>query len=251
MKLSKSWIVTMKDLSIFRKNRYIFYSLIAMPIIFGIVLPAALLFILPMSIPSNQPELLLETVTITLNLTSGYFVVIAAVLPTIIASYSFVGEKVERSLEPLLATPTTDSELLLGKALASFLPCIVAAYLGAAIFIVLVDVWSFTTLGVFLLPTLYFGLLLGVVTPLTCILSVEANVIISSRVSDIRAAQQLGSLITVPFILIILLTSTTSGLIDPILLALILSGVLALLDVLMFYLSKATFQREEILTKWK
>jgi ABC-2 type transport system permease protein len=241
----------MKDLSIFRKNKYIFYSLIAMPILFGIVLPAILLFVIPMQIPSTQHDALLSTITTTLNLTSGYFVVIAAVLPTIIASYSFVGEKIERSLEPLLATPTTDSELLFGKALASFLPCIAAAYIGAAIFVILVDVWSIATFGVFLLPNLYFGLLLGVVTPLSCILSVEGNVIISSRVNDIRAAQQLGGLIVVPFVLIILLTSTTSGLIDPIVLALILCGVLALLDVVMFYLSKKTFQREEILTKWK
>jgi ABC-2 type transport system permease protein len=251
MKLSKSWIVTMKDLSIFRKNRYIFYSLIAMPVVFGIVLPSLLLFILPMEIPSSQPDLLLKTVTTTINLTSGYFVVIAAVLPTIIASYSFVGEKVERSLEPLLATPTTDSELLLGKALASFLPCIAAAYIGAAIFIVMVDVWSIASFGLVLLPTVYFALLLGVLTPLTCILSVEANVIISSRVNDIRAAQQLGGLVVVPFILIIILASTTAGLIDPVLLALILSGVIGALDLVMFYLSKATFQREEILTKWK
>ena len=251
MNLSKSWIVTMKDLSTFRKNKYIFYSLIAMPIIFGIVFPTILLYFIPMEIPSTQHEVLLSTITNTLNLTSGYFVVIAAVLPTIIASYSFVGEKIERSLEPLLATPTTDSELLFGKALAAFLPCIAAAYIGAAIFIILVDIWSISALGTVLLPNLYFGLLLGVVTPLSCILSVEGNVIISSRVNDIRAAQQLGGLIVVPFVLIILLTSTTSGLIDPILLALILSGVLAMLDVVMFYLSKATFQREEILTKWK
>jgi ABC-type Na+ efflux pump permease subunit len=251
MKLSKSSIVTLKDLSVFRKNKYIFYSLIAMPIVFGIVLPASLLFILPTQVPADQRDLLLSTVTTTLNLSSGYFVVIAAVLPTIIASYSFVGEKVEHSLEPLLATPTTDSELLFGKALASFLPCILASYIGAVIFVIIVDVWSFSSLGVFLLPNLYFGLLLGVITPLTCILSVEGNIIISSRVNDIRAAQQLGGLLVVPFVLIIMLASVLNGVIDPVLLALILGGVLAVADVALFYLSKAIFQREEILTKWK
>ena len=33
-------------------------------------------------------------------------------LPANLASYSMVGEKVERSLEPLLATPASDGEIL-------------------------------------------------------------------------------------------------------------------------------------------
>jgi hypothetical protein len=91
---------------------------------------------------------------------------------------------------------------------------------------------------------------MGVMTPLTCILSVEANVIISSRVSDIRAAQQIGGLIVLPLILLVVLASTSSS-IPNALLALITSGALAIADVALFFLSKATFQREEILTKWK
>ncbi|MDD1771174.1 MAG: pentapeptide repeat-containing protein, partial [Methanomassiliicoccales archaeon] len=35
-----------------------------------------------------------------------FFVLIPSIIPTVIASYSFVGEKLNRSLEPLLATPT-------------------------------------------------------------------------------------------------------------------------------------------------
>ena len=46
MRLWKSWIVTQKDLSVIRKNKYVFYSLIAMPIILGVVLPAVFVFAL-------------------------------------------------------------------------------------------------------------------------------------------------------------------------------------------------------------
>jgi ABC-type Na+ efflux pump permease subunit len=195
--------------------------------------------------------LFLKTATVGINTVSGYFLIIAAILPTIIASYSFVGEKLEKSLEPLLATPTTDSELLFGKGLASFLPCMAATYIGAAIFLVVVDSWSFANFGQFLLPNPYWAIIMGVVTPLGCLLSVEANVIISSRVNDIRAAQQIGGLIILPLILLIILSSTAASIIEPTLLALIVSGALALVDVALFYVSKATFQREEILTKWK
>jgi ABC-2 type transport system permease protein len=91
---------------------------------------------------------------------------------------------------------------------------------------------------------------MGVMTPLVCVLSVEGNVIRSSRANDIRAAQQLGGFVILPIILVMVFATivTTFPLVT---LAMILSGGLALADVAMFYLSKATFQREEILTKWK
>ena len=46
MRLWKSWIVTQKDLSVFKKNKYVLYSLVAMPIIMGVVLPVIFIFAL-------------------------------------------------------------------------------------------------------------------------------------------------------------------------------------------------------------
>jgi ABC-type Na+ efflux pump permease subunit len=250
MRLWKSWIVTTKDLSVFKKNKYILYSLIALPILMGLLVPVILIFSLQAEASSVTQAQLADAATILVNLFTAYFVVIAAVLPTIIASYSFVGEKLEKSLEPLLATPTTDGELLFGKSLAAFIPCVGATYIGALIFVIIIDAWSITNLGGFLVPNLYWAIVMGVVTPLVCVLSVEANVIISSRVNDIRAAQQLGAFVILPIILVMILASTVQTF-PLVTLALILSGGLALADVAMFYISKATFQREEILTKWK
>ena len=124
MRFWKSWIVTQKDLSVFRKNKYIFYSLIAMPLIVGVVLP--LIFIYALEAQASRLHKLnyINAANPIANTASIYFVVIPAILPSIMGSYSFVGEKIEKSLEPLLATPTTDGELLLGKSLAAFVPCI-------------------------------------------------------------------------------------------------------------------------------
>jgi ABC-2 type transport system permease protein len=250
MRFSKSWIVTTKDLSVFKKNKYILYSLVALPILMGLVIPAILIFSLQAESASLTQAQLVDAAMTLVNLFTAYFVIIAAVLPTIIASYSFVGEKLEKSLEPLLATPTTDGELLFGKSLAAFIPCVGATYIGALIFVIIIDAWSAINLGVFLVPSVYWATVMGAVTPLACILSVEANVIISSRVNDIRAAQQLGGLIILPIILVLILATTVQS-IPLVALALILAGGLAVADVAMFYLSKATFKREEILTKWK
>jgi ABC-type transport system involved in multi-copper enzyme maturation permease subunit len=249
MRLSKSWIVTLKDLSVFKKNKYILYSLIAMPIIVGVVLPVIFIFALNAQASLLTKDQLLAAANQIVNLGSMYFVIIPSVLPSIIASYSFVGEKIEKSLEPLLATPTTDGELLLGKSLAAFIPCMAVTLIGEAIFLPIIDYWSYTTIGIFMLPNLYWLIIMGVISPLACIMSVEANVIVSSRVSDIRAAQQIGGLVVLPLIFVVIFASTTSG--TSTLLAISLSGALAVVDIALFYLAKATFQREEILTKWK
>ncbi len=253
MRLWKSWIVTKKDLSVFKKNKYVLYSLIAMPILMGVVLPVIFIFALNTEISSATltDAQISAAVNQIISLSTMYFVLIPAILPSIIASYSFVGEKIEKSLEPLLATPTTDGELLLGKSLAAFIPCMAVTYIGAAISGIITDIWSITTPRVhtFLIPNPYWLLVIGAIAPLACIMSVEANIIVSSKVNDIRAAQQLGGLVVLPLIFVVIFASTSAQVST--LLAIGISVALAIADIGLFYLSKATFQREEILTKWK
>jgi len=249
MRLWKSWIVTLKDLSVFKKNKYIHYSLIAMPVIIGVVLPVIYILALNAEAAQLTSSQLLAATSQVVNVATMYFVLIPAILPSIIASYSFVGEKIEKSLEPLLATPTTDSELLLGKSLAAFIPSIGVTYMGAVISAPIIDYWTYYKLGVFLLPSPYWLLVIGALAPLACILSVEANIIVSSRVNDIRAAQQLGGLVVLPLIFLVIFASVSAQ--TSVLLALMVSVGLVVADVALFSLSKATFQREEILTKWK
>jgi ABC-2 type transport system permease protein len=170
--------------------------------------------------------------------------------PVGIAAYSLIGEKVQKSLEPLLATPTTDEEILAGKSIAAFLPAIGANYIGALIFTVLVDLFTYNILKTLYFPNWDFAIILFLLAPLACILSVGYNVLVSSRSNDVRTAQQLGTLILLPFGAVYLLselkvmTLTTDNM-------LIMAAVLAVIDGIVFYLVKATFQREEILTKWK
>ena len=249
MRLWKSWIVTQKDLSVFKKNKYVLYSLVAMPIIMGVVLPVIFIFALNSQIATLPHAQLLAAANQVVDIATMYLVLIASILPSIIASYSFVGEKIEKSLEPLLATPTTDGELLLGKSLAAFIPCITVTFIGAAISAPIIDYWSYRAIGVILIPNLYWLLVIGVIAPLSCVMSVEANIIVSSKVNDIRAAQQLGGLVVLPLVFIVIFASTSAQLST--LLAVGVSVGLAVADVALFFLSKATFQREEILTKWK
>jgi len=112
MRISKAWIVAAKDMRIFLRKKYLIYSLVALPLIIGIGLPLVLHLVGAKKQALNGTALLS-----VMNAFSFFFGIGSAVLPIILASYSLVGEKIEKSLEPLLATPITDSELLLGRVL--------------------------------------------------------------------------------------------------------------------------------------
>jgi len=243
MRLSKAWTVASKDFKIYTKRKSILYSILYFEVAVSIGIP----FIVRLIAGKPSGVALLPAF---IKAFSFLYVIGAALLPVGIASYSLVGEKVQKSLEPLLATPTTDEEILAGKSIAAFLPAIGANYIGALIFTVLVDLFTYSTLKYLYIPNWDFAITLFLLAPLACLLGVGYNILISSRMNDVRTAQQLGTLILIPFGAIYLLSElqmlslTTENM-------LIMAAVLAVVDGIVFYLVKATFQREEILTKWK
>jgi len=243
MRLSKAWIVASKDFKTFTKKKSILYSTFYFEGIVSIGLPFLLRYV---ASKPNGPAALPALI----NAFSFLYVIGAAIAPVGIASYSLIGEKVQKSLEPLLATPTTDEEILAGKSIAAFLPAIGSNFIGGLIFTVLVDLFTYSTLKYLYFPNWNFAIILFLLAPLACVLGVGFNILVSSRVNDVRTAQQLGYLIVLPFGAVYFLSElkvlmlTTNNL-------LIMAAVLVVVDVIVFYLVKATFQREEILTKWK
>lgn len=243
MRLSKAWTVALKDFQIFTKKKYIIYSIIGFEVFVSIGLPLIILF------ASNKPTGLAILPSLITSF-SFWFVIGASILPVGIASYSLVGEKVQKSLEPLLATPTTDTEILAGKALAAFIPAIVANDIGAILYMLFINIFTANKLTYLFYPNGVIAVLIFILEPLVCILSIGYNVLISSRINDVRAAQQLGTLIMLPMGAVYVL-SEINALQLTITNLLIMSLVFLVIDVIIFYLVKATFQREEILTKWK
>jgi len=245
MNLENSWTIAAKDLKSFIRKRTVLYAAVLLPLLLSILFPLVIEI-------SNRKSGGVPAVDLPglLNAFAFFYVIIPAIIPTPIASYSIVGEKIEKSLEPLLATPTTDGEILLGKSIAAFLPAIVATYAGATIFMTLMDSITYGTLGYLYYPNWGMALTLLVLAPLSAILSVELSVIASSRVSDVRSASQLGSLMFLPFLGIYLAGEIGLISLDTNTL-LIIAAVLAVIALVMFRISTATFRREEILTKWK
>ena len=166
-----------------------------------------------------------------------------------LAAYSVVGEKQGRTLEPLLATPLTTTELLLAKVLASFLPAIAAEAIGVAGFFALVALLA-TPAVLHSLLTARTAVLLGVLGPFGALAALQATIAVSSRVSDPRSAQQIAVLVVVPLMLMLVgqiagAFFLTTGLL--VLVALVMAAVW----VLLILFSVALFERETILTRWK
>ena len=149
--------------------------------------------------PDLEPKLAAQGF-IVLNF-MAYFLLIPAMVPMAIATQSVIGEKTARSLEPQLATPMEVSELLIGKAISSAIPAILATWAVYLLYgfvngaitepvitrLIFNDVWRVAMLTL---------------VPLICLLSVLLGIIVSSRVNDARTAQQFGAFIVIPIIAI-------------------------------------------------
>jgi ABC-2 type transport system permease protein len=128
-----------------------------------------------------------------------YMLGIPALVPVMLASYAVVGERQEGTLEPVLTTPISREQLVLGKALAVFLPSVVIAYFVFAVFVAVVALFAH--------PGVPSAIIRGpdvlvqvIFTPLIAGWAIWLGIAISTRVSDIRVAQQLSVLASLPTI---------------------------------------------------
>jgi len=182
------------------------------------------------------------------NTSLMYFLLLPTIIPLAIAVYSIVGEKDQATLEPLLATPISDLELFLGKALASVIPAVVVNWLAFGLFLAAtLIVVGAVPLQALTAPWLasIFGL-----SPLLALFSVGVTMLVSSRASDARAAYQFSSFAILPGLVPLIVYSSQQTLVD---LRLVVAegAVLIVLCAVVLYLAIRVFRREQILTRWK
>ncbi len=178
-----------------------------------------------------------------------YFLMIPLFVPMFIATYSIIGEKQARSLEPLLATPVRVWELLVGKVLAATIPAIAVTWLAYALSVIGAFLITGPALAGRMVSPIWL-LSIAVLVPLIALFAVSLAVIISSRVNDIRLAEQLGGMTVIP--LVALSIAVMMGFIvlnwQSFLVTLL---VVAALDAATVYLGVKLFRRETILTRWR
>ncbi|MEM0134702.1 MAG: ABC transporter permease [Thermoplasmatales archaeon] len=247
MSFRNAWVISQKEFSIIKLRKTLIYFYVVLPLALSIGLPLLIWHVINgQSIRATD----IHYITGLMEAFEFFFVIIAVVLSSYTAAYSIVGEKIQKSLESLLSTPISDGEIILGKSISAFIPSFLAVLLGNSIYMLLMDKVTYHLLGYSYYPTLSTAIVLILLVPLGIILSIEISTMSSSRVSDPRSAYQLSMAAFIPFFIVYLLTefsmiSLTSTTL------LIISVIVAAVDLLMYPLVIRIFSREMILTSWK
>lgn len=178
-----------------------------------------------------------------------FFLLMPAYIPLSIATFSIIGEKQARSLEPVLAAPIRTVELLAGKVVAALVPGVLTGIVTYVVFVALASVvYGPNLFGVVTDPSWLAGVfLLG---PGVGLLSVVAGVIVSARVNDPRVAQQVGGVIIVPVIAVVIVQATGTAIVDAAGYVLMALAALAI-GLVGLRIGVRLFDRETILTRWR
>lgn len=240
MRLSRRRVraIVSKELREYRHNGNIIYAMAILPLIF-LVQPLVQVFAI-----SAQASGSLRHEHALL-----YMLAIPVLVPATLASYSVVGERLQATLEPVLTTPVRRQELLLGKALAAFVPAVAVAYTVFALFVAVVELFAAPGVAPALIrgPDLLAQL---VFTPLLATWSIWVGIAISARCSDPRTAGQLAILASLPTVAV---TSLIAFNVIPATLGVALASGAALLILIRLggRFASALFDRERLITSIK
>jgi ABC-2 type transport system permease protein len=171
---------------------------------------------------------------------------VPVLLPATMSAFSVVGEREQGTLEPVLTTPVTRMELILGKAAAIFLPAVGLSYLVFGMFIAIVALFAKPAVATEMwnAPQLPAEV---VFIPLLAAWAIWVGLAVSSRVSDTRVAQQLSVLASLPAIALVALMSFR--ILSPSLwLALALALALLAVDCGACFVVAGLFDRERLVT---
>ncbi len=228
MKLTNILAIAKKDLLEVRQNQAAWVPMLIVPLIFVVVLP--LIIILAPRNPAfaNQmmadPDLakFIEKIPFTmgqylvgLNLNqkmlmvflgfffAPFFLIMPLMFSSIIAAESFAGERERKTLEALLYSAATDSELFIGKMLAAFAPSITITWGSFGLYTLVMNVAGNPIMGRVWFPIPTWWPLILWVTPAVSALAIGATVLISARTKSFMGAYQMsGSLVLVVLALI-------------------------------------------------
>lgn len=229
-----------KELREFRRNKFVVGTMVVLPLFF-IVLPIGNI----LSLKAGTSPDAIRSVVGGAGLT---FFLVPLILPTVIAGYAVVGEREQGTLEPVLTTPVSGGELLMGKALAAIVPTVTIAY-GLYLAYVLVVHASAIPAVVDVVWQPSQALAVVLFTPLLATFSIWVGLAISARSTDVRVAQQLAALAMLPVLGLTALF--TFRVIEPsVRVAVIGAVVLAVFDAGAWRVVSAMFDRERMLTRY-
>ncbi len=254
--------VLWKDLLELRKNKGMLWSMLALPSVIVLVpLGIVWTYVRDPHDPNLRAMALYYDFTINTDhaarflvdkVLSDWFVlylVMPVFVPILISSHAVAGEKEKRTLEPLLSSPVTPLELVIGKSLASLIPSVAVCLIAFACLCVGVDAVAWSLTKELVLPNLMWTFGVLVIAPLFAFFGNGVAVLISARVGDSRLAQQLSGLFVLP------LVGLAAGQFGGVLKAgpgyyAALGAFVLLLDVGILFAARRLFDRERLMSRW-
>ncbi len=267
MQLNLIWQLMKKDWAEAFKSRQIILSSTLLPLFLALGVPLILMGSMSM-VPTGSTDVelkifmdLLPPVTSDwgqlsektkmLVITAIFGQIFLLLVPVMIASFisadTIVGEKERETIEGLLVLPISDSEILVAKIGSTLLPVTLLTGVISVFYTIIVDIFTFPYLGRLLLPDLRFILVVVIFTPLLGLGTITFIVMISSRVSSTRDAQQLTGFFVLPAI--ILIAGQLIILFINIWLILIGIVILGVFDIVAFKLALSLFDREKLMSQ--
>lgn len=166
-----------------------------------------------------------------------------------LAAHAVIGEKQSKALEPLLATPISTVELLMAKVLTPFLFTLTLSWAAALLY--LAGAAAVGEPGVWqALVGMRLFMMFGLLGPLAALAALLVAVIVSSRTSDPRSAQQISALLILPITAVFAGQLAGAFIVGP--MAMLLASIgCAVLNLILIWVGVRVFRREAILTRWK
>jgi ABC-2 type transport system permease protein len=192
--------VVLKELREYRRRRSIIATMAILPI-FILVADAVAVFVVP------QSTVVLDARTYVVS-PILYLLLIPVVMPSTLAGYAVAGEREQGTLEPLLTTPVQRKEFILGKAVAVALPTMILSYGGFVLFLGAVALFAKPAISSATFGQGALVLALFLLAPLLAGWAIAVGMIASVKATDVRVAQQLGTLVSLPPVLFILMLAT-------------------------------------------
>lgn len=224
--------VIRKELHDYRRRRSIVAAMIVLPVVF-LIEPTLTVFLAPAGTNLQVPLLLL--------------LLIPVVTPSTLAAYSIVGEREQGTLEPLLTTPLRREEFIFGKAAAVMIPTLVLSYAVFGLFLAAVRLLANSAASSDVFHQGPVLLAVALLTPLMAGWAVIVGMAVSVRASEIRVAQQLGTVASFPPLVAVILLAL--GVVHPtVRVALLFAAGLLLIDARAGRLVSRMFDRERLVT---
>ncbi len=228
-----------KEMRDYRRKRSIVVTMAILPFLF-LIEPVVTIFLVPTTTAISGPD----TYVILPLL---YLLLIPSVMPSTLAAYSVVGEREQGTLEPLLTTPISQREFILGKAAAVMIPTMVLSYTVFGLFLAAVALFAKSVIASAVFYQVPVLLALFLLTPLLAGWAIVVGMAMSVRASEVRVAQQLSMLASLPPVGLILLLAV--GVIHPTFAAaLIFAVVLLAIDVRALRIVSKMLDRERLVT---